>query len=288
VRYRLVITDLDGTLLNRRGQVSEANLLAIRRLQDAGVEVIPATGRALREADHVLDFINHVGHAIMAGGALVHDATDGRVIIRRGLPEDLVRGTSAILAEYGLLSQHLQDHTCAGFDYVMVGDHAFDPATKWWFEVVPVTYQRVASIEHHPSIEHTVRVGGVAPADVLAPVAQRIAREFGDRLAVQHWSAQTAEDAINSPTHLLEAFDRGVNKWTAIEAVCAELGIDPAETVAIGDGLNDLEMIRHAGLGVAMENADPRIAAVAKARAGHHDRDGFAAVAEIVLQANRG
>jgi hypothetical protein len=287
VRYRLVITDLDGTLLNRRGQVSEANLLAIRRLQDAGVEVIPATGRALREADHVLDFINHVGHAIMAGGALVHDASDGRVIIRRGLPEDLVRGTSAILAEYGILSQHLQDHTCAGFDYVMVGDHAFDPATKWWFEVFPVTYQRVASIEHHPSIEHTVRVGGVAPADVLAPIAQRIAREFGDRLAVQHWSAQTSEEAINSPTHLLEAFDRGVNKWTAIEAVCAELGIDPAETVAIGDGLNDLEMIRHAGLGIAMENADPRIAAVARARAGHHDRDGFAAVAEIVLQANR-
>ncbi len=287
MRYRLVITDLDGTLLDRRGQVSRANLEAIRRLQDAGVEVIPATGRALREAGHVLDFINHVGHAIMAGGALVHDASDGRVIIRRGLSEELVRGTSAILAEYGLLAQHLQDHTRTGFDYVMVGDHAFDPATQWWFDVLPVTYQRVASVDHHPSIEHTVRVGSVAPASVLAPVVERIAREFGERLAVQHWSAQTAEHAINAPTHLLEAFNRGVNKWTAIEAVCAELGIDPTETVAVGDGLNDLEMVRHAGLGIAMENADPRIAAVARARAGHHDRDGFAAVAEIVLQANR-
>jgi len=287
VRYRLLVTDLDGTLLDRRGQVSEQNLLAIRRLQDAGVEVIPATGRALRECDHVLDHINHEGHAIMAGGALVHDARDGRVVIRRGLPADLVRATSRILAEHDLLAQHLLDHTEAGFDYVMVGDHAFDPATAWWFEVLPVTFRRVARIEEHPSIEHTVRVSAVAPHAALAPVVDRIAHDLGDRIFVQHWSALTAEEAINSPTHLLEAFNRNVNKWTAIEAVCAGFGIDPAETAAVGDGLNDLEMIRNAGLGIAMENADPRIAAVAKARAGHHDRGGFAAAAEIVLAANR-
>ena len=48
MRYRLLITDLDGTLLDRRGAVSGRNLEAIRRLQDSGVEVVPATGRALR------------------------------------------------------------------------------------------------------------------------------------------------------------------------------------------------------------------------------------------------
>ena len=59
MRYRLLITDLDGTLLDRQGRVSARNLDAIRRLQDSGVEVIPATGRALRECGHVLDFIRH-------------------------------------------------------------------------------------------------------------------------------------------------------------------------------------------------------------------------------------
>jgi hydroxymethylpyrimidine pyrophosphatase-like HAD family hydrolase len=75
--------------------------------------------------------------------------------------------------------------------------------------------------------------------------------------------------------------------WTAIETLCAEYGIDPKETVAVGDGLNDLEMVREAGLGIAMANADPRIAAVADSRVGHHDSHGFADAAELVIAANR-
>ena len=78
-----------------------------------------------------------------------------------------------------------------------------------------------------------------------------------------------------------------MNKWTAIEALCAQYGIDPAETVAIGDGLNDLEMVRDAGLGIAMGNADARIEAVADMRVGHHDASGFADAADLVLAANK-
>lgn len=287
MRYRLLITDLDGTLLDRQGRVSTRNLDAIRRLQDSGVEVIPATGRALRECDHVLDFINHAGHAITAGGALVHDARDGAVVLRRGPSPETVRHVAAVLAEYEHLVQLLQDHTQAGVDYVIVGEHRFDPATEWWFETLPLTYRRVASLAHHDEQGHTVRVGTVAHGELLAPIVERLRSELGDQIAVQHWSALTAESATGSPTHILEAFARGVNKWTAIEALCADYGIDPAETVAVGDGLNDLEMVRDAGLGIAMGNADPRIEAVSDRRVGHHDAHGFADAAELVLAANR-
>jgi len=287
MRYRLLVTDLDGTLLDRKGRVGERNLAAIRRLQDSGVEVIPATGRALRECDHVLDFINHAGHAITAGGALVHDARDGSVVLRRGPSAGTVLHVARVLAEYEHLVQMLQDHTQAGLDYVIVGEQRFDPATEWWFKTLPLTYRRVPSLAHHDEQGHTVRVGTVAHGELLGPIVERLRRELGDQIAVQHWSALTAEAATGSPTHILEAFGRGVNKWTAIEALCAEYGIDPAETAAVGDGLNDLEMVRDAGLGIAMANADPRIAAVADARAGHHDAGGFADAAEMVLAANR-
>ena len=287
MRIRLLVTDLDGTLLDRKGQVSPRNLEAIRRLQDSGVEVVPATGRSLPECDHVLDHINHAGHAITAGGALVHDARDGSVVIRRTLDPQVVRGIARIIGSHGHLAHLLQDHTQAGIDYVMVGDQPFDPATEWWFNHLPVQYRRVASIDQHHADEHTVRIGTVALGRVLGPLVDEVRREFGHAVAAQHWSALTAEQAIGSETHLLETFARDVNKWTAIESLCTQYGIDPAETAAVGDGLNDLEMIRHAGLGIAMENADPRIVAVSKARAGHHDRDGFAAAAEVVLAANR-
>ena len=287
VRYRMLVTDLDGTLLDRRGAVSERNLAAIRRLQESGVEVVPATGRSLRECGHVLDFINHEGHAITAGGALVHDARDGSVVLRRTLDHAIVRGVAGIIAEAGHLAHLLQDHTQAGVDYLMVGDHPFDPATEWWFGHLPIEYRRVASVADHEDHGHTVRVGTIGHASLLGPVVARIASEFSDRVAVQHWSAATAEAAIGSPTHVLETFGRSVSKWTAILDLCARYGVDPAETAAVGDGLNDLEMIREAGLGIAMENADPRIAAVARARAGHHERSGFAEAAELVLAANR-
>lgn len=287
MRYRLLITDLDGTLLDRQGRVSARNLDAIRRLQDSGVEVIPATGRALRECGHVLDFIRHEGHAITAGGALVHDARDGSVVLRRGPCPDTVRHVARVLSEYEHLVQLLQDHTQAGVDYVIVGEQRFDPATEWWFETLPLTYRRVPSLAHHDEQGHTVRVGTVARGELLGPIVERLRGELGDLIAVQHWSALTAEAATGSSTHILEAFGRGVNKWTAIETLCAEYGIDPKETVAVGDGLNDLEMVREAGLGIAMANADPRIAAVADSRVGHHDSHGFADAAELVIAANR-
>lgn len=287
MRYKLLVTDLDGTLLNRKGEVSPRNLEAIRRLQDSGVEVIPATGRSLRECDHILDHINHEGHAITAGGSLVHDARDGSVVIRRTLAPEVVAEIAGILANHGHLAHLLQDHTTAEIDYVMVGDQPFDPATKWWFDHLPVQYRRIASIAPGDAQVHTVRVGTIALGYVLGPVAAAIDRALGELVSVQHWSALTAEQAIGSETHLLETFGRSVNKWTAIEALCAQYGIDPAETAAVGDGLNDFEMIREAGLGIAMENADPRVAAVAKGRGGHHDRDGFADAAELLLRLNR-
>ena len=133
-----------------------------------------------------------------------------------------------------------------------------------------------------------MRVGTIALGRVLANVVEAIDREFGEHVDAKHWSALTAEAAIGSETHLLETFARNVNKWTAIEALCTEYGIDPAETAAVGDGLNDLEMITHAGLSIAMGNADPRIAGVAKAQVGHHEQSGFAEAADLVLRLNRG
>lgn len=285
VRYKLLVTDLDGTLLDRSGRVSERNLTMIRRLQDAGIEVIPATGRSLPECSFVLDLIAHAGHAITAGGALIHDAKDGSVVIRRTIAPELVRALAGILARHGHLAHLLQDHTEAGIDYVMIGDQPFDAATDWWFRTLPVKYRRIASITEHHADEHTVRVGTIALGSVLGEIAHEVQRDFGEHVVVQHWSALTAQAAIGSETHLLETFSKDVNKWTAIEALCQRYGIDPAETVAIGDGLNDLEMVGQAGWGIAMENADPRIKAVARTVAGHHDRDGFADAAELVLAA---
>jgi hydroxymethylpyrimidine pyrophosphatase-like HAD family hydrolase len=84
-------------------------------------------------------------------------------------------------------------------------------------------------------------------------------------------------------THLLEIFALRSDKWTMVERVRDDLGLARHRVVAVGDGLNDMTMLREAPLSVAMANADPRVLAHADHVAPHHAQDGFAAIAERLL-----
>lgn len=282
---RMFVADLDGTLLNEHGEVSASALAAIERLRRRGVQFIPATGRSLPECQHVMEAIGQQGLMIAAGGALVHETRRGSVVLRRPIAADLVARLVEVVSRHGHLVHLLQDHTVSPHDYLMIGEQAFDPATAWWFDTLPVTFQRIGSIAEVDALHHTVRVGTVALGNELGVVADDVAASLGELVNVQHWPALTAEKAIATKTHLLETFAAKVSKWTSVAALAALEGICRDEIAAVGDGLNDLELIREAGLGIAMGNADPRITAVARARVATNAEDGFAEAVDRALHA---
>jgi hypothetical protein len=91
---------------------------------------------------------------------------------------------------------------------------------------------------------------------------------------------------IRSPRYcdwLCEVAPAGVTKWSGVSAVAAQWGIAPAEICAVGDDVNDLPMIRGAGLGIAMGNARPEVKAAADAIVGTHDGAGMQDVADLLL-----
>src|SRR6185503_18430666 len=137
----------------------------------------------------------------------------------------------------------LKDAHITGYDYLIVGDGALDPASEWWFGRMGTTVRHAAHTDHDPHPHDSIRAGAVACSTRLAPLATEMRRELGDRCCLQHWSAVTATHAIGSPTHLLEIFDSNVNKWTMVHEHCRREGIDERRVVAIGDGLNDVELI---------------------------------------------
>ncbi len=282
---RMFVADLDGTLLDECGEVSAVSLGAIERLRGRGIQFIPATGRSLPECQHVMEKIGHVGLMIAAGGALVHETRRGSVVLRRPIEASLVARLVEVVSRHGHLVHLLQDHTESPHDYLMIGEQPFDPATAWWFDTLPVTFQRIGSLLEVDALHHTVRVGTVALGDELGVVAQDVSTSLGDAITVQHWPALTAEKATATKTHLLETFAAGVSKWTSIAALAALEGICRAEIAAVGDGLNDFELIREAGLGMAMGNADPRIAAVARVRVAANSAEGFAEAVDRALDA---
>ena len=259
---RMIVIDLDGTLLDPDGRVPESHRLAVHRAREQGAEVIVATGRNWTESRLILREIGAEGVMIGAGGAILSDARDGRTLDRETIPSELVRALTGCLLRHGHLAHLLQDHAASGVDYLMVGTSKPDPATAWWLDRHDVAVEHLPVLSEE-SLEHTIRVGTVAGPDVMTAVVSEMEAEFGDLVCLQHWPAVVESAAIARATHLLEVFNVGVDKWSMIEKLMSSRSIGPESVVAIGDGLNDVTMVRSAGRGIAMGQADSRVRAVA-------------------------
>ena len=275
-RFDLLVVDLDGTLLSRDGSVSLANRRALDQARDSGMEVIIATGRSLNESRRAIEAVKHEGLVVAAGGSLMCEAVSGRTIDRRVIPADVIHDATQHLVEHGHKVLILKDAHATGYDYLAVGDGQLDPASQWWFEHLEVDVRFVDCVHEDAHPEDSVRAGAVACEERLAAVAKRLREKMGERCFLQHWSAVTATHAIGSATHLLEIFMPNVNKWTMISAHCQRRGIDPRRVAAIGDGLNDIDLIQNAGLGIAMANCCAEVAAAARHTTADHDEDGVA------------
>jgi len=289
--YRLLAIDLDGTLLDQRGMMSDANRDAVTRAVEAGLEVVVCTGRGLAECRHVLDQLSLTGGAVVAGGAMTVRLPSGNTIHRSVMPADLVRTVSQILNEstghYVLL---LKDRASTGVDYVLLGDGKVDAASERWFRQVPVIVTRARRFEDDPYPDETVRLGIVTSAGEMKQLGVRMVEQFGRRTFVHHFPVISADGngrhLKDDAVHLMEIFNAETNKWTAIAALADQRGIDHEHVAAIGDEINDAAMIRHAGLGIAMGNAIDPIKQIADRVTLEQSQDGVAHAIEQILAGN--
>ena len=281
----LIAVDLDGTLLDSSGKVSPRNIKAIADLRDAGFKVVPATGRSWRESRRVFEVIQAKGMAVTSGGSVLSDAATGKTIERLTMDPELVLRLTLALLERGLLAHLLRDHDSSCHDYCLVGTGHVNPATEWWLKAHEVDVRRVDTIDDLKKLgfDHVLRVGAVERGDVLAPVCAAMREQFHGQATMQSWSAVTSNAAIGSETHLLEMYCVNTDKWTMIQKLRDRHGLSNDQVFAIGDGLNDLIMVREAGVGIAMQNAHAELRPLAKHIAPHHHEDGFAHVVEQIL-----
>ncbi|MBX3356184.1 MAG: HAD hydrolase family protein [Phycisphaeraceae bacterium] len=282
----LLVIDLDGTLLGRDGGVSAVNAAALHRARDAGIEIVLATGRNWKESRRAIDAINHDGLLVGAGGSVVNRAGDGATVRRATLDAEVVADCTRLLLEHGHRALLLKDHHESDHDYCLVGEHQLDAASRWWFDTHDLTRLEVLCPDeaHRRELTHgTLRVGSVAPSERLAACTRIMLDRHGGLIHAQQWGALTQTETVGSSTHLLEVFARGVDKWTAVEWICSERNIDPSRVVAIGDGLNDVGMVKSAGLGIAMGNAIEPVRQVADVVVAPFDRDGVAEAVDRAL-----
>lgn len=289
--YDLLAVDLDGTLIGPDHRVSDRNLDALRRARAAGIRTIVCTGRSLAECRHVLDRIDQQDPAIVAGGAIIACPQTDRTLHRFAVDPAVVAHAADVMLEMQHAALVLKDPLAAGYDYLVVRGLRrvpLDPVTAWWFASMNVRTREVASVAEDEHPEHSVRVGACGPASSMARAKARLHERFADDLLIHHFAAVVAPDSARKTDagdvlHVLEAFDKGANKWSAISHLARRWGIPPARTAAIGDEINDVSMITSAGLGIAMGNAIPAVKGAAKAHTAPNDQDGVAHAIDRIL-----
>ena len=281
----LIAIDLDGTLLGPKGNVSPRNVAAIRTARSLGWAVVIATGRALIESLHAVESIEHDGLFIGAGGALLSDIESKQTLRRSAMSKHFSHRIATTLNAHGHMAHLLKDADVVGYDYAIIGEHALDPATEWWFQTFPVRAKIFERLEDDPHPDETVRVGTVATAGELSHIASELRDDLGDSIFLQHWASVTQWSKTSTPTetHLLEAFNPEVDKWTMLEYLAAIMRLGKGQVVAIGDGLNDLQMLREAGIGIAMANANASVQHVADMITKSNVEDGVAHAIDMLI-----
>ncbi|WP_344002486.1 HAD family hydrolase [Nocardioides lentus] len=253
---RLVATDLDGTLLDAAGRVSERTREVLARLDELGVPTVFVTGRPLRWMEHLWVEVGDVGLAVCSNGAVTYDVARHAVRAVRAVPASVVLEVAERVK-------------------------AAVPGAR-------VALERLDGLAHEPGfLPDTERHRAVA----VAPLPELLAGPEVVKVLVRHLDAdpetfwRAVEQACggivtttwSSVGALVEISAAGVTKASTLELLCGDLGVGPAEVVAFGDMPNDVPLLSWAGTAYAMANAHPATRAVADRTAGHHDEDGVAA-----------
>ena len=270
---RLIATDLDGTLLNSRKELTPRTLRAIKRAAEAGIEFVPATGRFYRGCPEELRKLPFIHYAVVINGACVYDVKNDSFIHRTDIPAaDAVRIFDIVKnfpAEYECYAEgwgYAPEDLAARIDEFTESDFA-----RRIVKTLRTTVSDLSAYvtEHFDGV-HKIQMF-TDDKSVLAAAAHAVHEVYPDYL-ITH--ALDCNLEINSPK---------AGKGNALQALASHLGLSMDQVMVFGDGNNDISMLKAAGCSVAMANAMPEVKAVADRVTLSCDEEGVAAAIEELL-----
>ena len=271
---RLIALDLDGTLLDSEKRISPRNRAALDAAAERGVHIVPTTGRFFDAMPPVVRDLPFVRYAVTINGAAVFDRLENRTI-----SEDLIPlGTALAILD-----------VLDGFDCI------YDCYVGNWGWNAEANVAKAD--EYAPDVHYAVMIRDLRThvSDLRAHLrttgrdVQKILTFVKDPTLYASMTAAVAAVApgiipTTSNARLFEFNSPGAHKGAALAKLAAHLGFGIENVMALGDGLNDLTMVRDAGFGVAMANAVPEVLAAATFVASSNDEDGVAeAIERFVL-----
>lgn len=270
--YKLVALDVDGTILTPDGALSPRMLRAARLAAERGVTIALATARRWTGAAPVARELGVASALILYDGAQGRAFPAGAIEFAEPLAIGVAREAAARFVASGLRAVAQYGPT-SGERMVASRETPIGGWMEPYLDMFAhqVRYAPVAGLLRGRGAP--LRLVTFAPLTRLQPLAEGLSDIGVDHQILPSGSYGQAE---------LTVFAAGVSKGAAVTRLAARLGVSRAETMAIGDGANDISMLRAAGLGVAMGHADARVRAAARVVTASNGDDGAALAIERI------
>jgi Cof subfamily protein (haloacid dehalogenase superfamily) len=267
VKYKLLVVDIDGTLLSRDRNISADNKKALDQARQAGVRVTLSTGRAVLACRSILDQLALDGYHIFFDGALVSNQDE------EVYAQPLDRGVVREAIEFARQNEIDLELYSAGQYFVERETWSTD-AHRQFFGIEP-------SIVDFTDLWQRERIikGGLVS---VSPEQLAKARKFYSRFENSLYFSIARSPAFPD-VEFTNVVAPEVSKGKALGALSLHLGIPLSEVMAVGDGTNDISLLAKAGLAVAMDNAPEEVKAVADHVAPDVDQNGLAIAIERFL-----
>ena len=257
MKYKALALDLDGTLTDSNKRLSEYNKEAVIKAADAGVKIILASGRPLFGITPIAE--KHGGYILAYNGGNIMDCKTNELIYSNLLPDECVHDICGLAHDNGV-------YALTYYENAIVAESDSDEYVLREAKCNNAQIKKVNNLESFVTYS-VAKFLVVGEHSRLIPVQKELLKRHGSVL-----------NAFYSEDYFLEVVPKTVAKDKALEELLKLLGLKREELIACGDGMNDIPMLKYAGLGVAMENAYPDVKACADEIAPSNDDDGVAKI----------
>ena len=269
MKYKLLVLDVDGTLLNDEREISKRTLAALLKVQQMGVRIVLASGRptyGLMPLAKTLELGNYGGFVLSYNGCQIIKAQNGEILFERRINPEMLPYLEKKARKNGFAIFTYHDDT-------LITDSPDNEYIK--NEALLNNLKIIREDEFSTAIDF-------APCKCML-VSDKEKALIG---LEQHWEKRLAGtlDAFRSEPYFLEVVPCGVNKANTLGALLEHLGVTREEVIAVGDGVCDVTMLQLAGMGVAMGHSQDSVKVCADYVTASNEGDGVAlAVEKLIL-----
>ena len=285
--YKLIAIDLDGTMLNSYGIVTENTKKVIKKTIERGTDVIIASGRPIDSIKAIAKEIGSEKYFIAGNGALIYDIQKDEIIYEKYMTKEKVLEIIKICEENSISYNVYTDKTilAKALKYNVLYYHKEnlkkEESKKTNISIVDNMYEYVKNMQEEKFLKITICDEN---RSVFSSIIRKLKEIKGiDVLDVSHMSRKTIKQGsedIPIEYYYTEISLENVDKWDAILYLIEKLNLDKAEVMSIGDNINDKKLIENAGLGIAMQGSTPIVTEVANYTTDTNNNDGVAKALE--------